>query len=325
MFFKTCFLAGFLFSKEEFITKIIDLHCDTISLITEKKLSLYSNNCHLDVVRSLESNILVQFFALFTMPADSKTAFANIMLQAEKFLSELELNQNYVYLIKKYSDIDLESDKIGAILHLEGAEAIGTDIEFLRLLYRLGLRSLGLTWNHRNLLADGIGEGTDAGGLSKFGKKVIKEMLDLGIILDLSHISEKAYFEAFDYYDKPIMVTHSNVRKLCPHPRNLSDEQLKVLAQNGGIVGINQVSYFTGSDNPSIDDLIDHIKYIADFIGINHVALGSDFDGADEIIMSGIEEYKNWGELLSKRGFLPQEIDMILYQNALRVIKKVLT
>ncbi|NLB87768.1 MAG: membrane dipeptidase [Syntrophomonadaceae bacterium] len=324
MFLRPAFKQVFYF-KGGVITKIIDLHCDTISIITEKDISLYSNNCHLDLVRSLEANILVQFFALFTMPTDSKTAFANIMLQVEKFLSELELNQDYIYLVKKYIDIDLSSNKIGAILHLEGAEAIGTDIELLSLLYRLGLRSLGLTWNHRNLLADGIGEGIDAGGLSKLGKKVIKEMLNLGIILDLSHISEKAYFEAFDYYDKPIMVTHSNVRKLCPHPRNLSDDQLKVLAQNGGVVGINQVSFFTSQNKASIDDLIDHIKYIADFIGINHVALGSDFDGADEIIMSGIEEYKIWDELLLSHGFSPEEIDMILYKNALNVIERVLT
>lgn len=323
--FPDLLFSRFFILKGGVITKIVDLHCDTISVITEKNLSLYSNDCHLDLKRSLEANILVQFFALFTMPTDSKVAFANIMLQVEKFLSELELNQDYIYLVKKYNDIDFNTNKIGAILHLEGAEAIGNDIELLRLLYRLGLRSLGLTWNHRNLLADGIGEGKDAGGLSKFGKKVIREMLNLGIILDLSHISEKAYFEAFDYYDKPIMVTHSNVRKLCPHPRNLSDDQLKVLAQNGGVVGINQVSFFTNEGNPDISDLIDHIKYVADFIGIDHVALGSDFDGADEIIMSGIEEYKNWADLLLSRGFLPEDIDKILYRNALRVIEAVLT
>lgn len=258
------------------------------------------------------------------MPTDSQVAFTNIMLQLEKFFLELELNQDYIYLVKSYNDIDFNVNKIGAILHLEGAEAIGREIELLRLLYRLGLRSIGLTWNHRNLLADGIGEGKDAGGLSQFGKKVIKEMLKLGIILDLSHISEKAYFEAFDYYDKPIMVTHSNVRNLCSHPRNLSDEQLKVLAQNGGIVGINQVNFFTSQANPNIYDLIDHIKYIVDLIGIDHVALGSDFDGAEEIIMSGIEKYKDWSELLLKKGFLPQEIDKILCKNALRVMETIL-
>ncbi|HZK43599.1 MAG TPA: dipeptidase [Syntrophomonadaceae bacterium] len=304
--------------------KIIDLHCDTISVLTEKNMPLYSNSYHLDISRAMKANILVQFFAMFTMPTDQNIALKNILLQTEKFLSELVINESYIYLVKQYEDINLNNDKIGAVLHLEGAEAIGTDLELLRLFYRLGLRSMGLTWNNRNLLADGVGEGPNAGGLSKFGKKTIKEMQKLGIILDLSHISEQAFFETFDYYDNPIMVTHSNVQGICSHRRNLSDEQLKTLAQNGGIVGVNQVSSFISEKKADINGLIDHIQYISDYIGVNHVALGSDFDGADDIIMPGIEEYKQWEELLTKRGFMPQEVAKILHGNALRVMEKIL-
>ncbi len=291
-------------------------------------MPLYSNSAHFDLKRAREAGIIIQFFALFTNSVDQSTSLRNILLQIEKFHCELALNEAYLYLITNYADIEKNqlNDKIGAVLHLEGAEAIGKDLELLRLMHKLGLRSMGLTWNNRNLLADGIGEGDEAGGLSKLGKQVLKEMEQLGMLLDLSHISEPAYFEVFDYYDKPIMVTHSNARQLCSHKRNLTDRQLQVLAQNDGVVGVNQVSFFTSSDaGADINKLIDHIKYIADKVGIRHVALGSDFDGADSIIMSGVEEYKSWTELLLNCGFLPPEIEMILHQNAGRVIKRVLS
>lgn len=307
------------------IKKIIDLHCDTISALTEHNLPLYQNNCHFDLKRAMDNNIFIQFFALFTRPTDANIVLKNILLQIEKFYTELAINNEYIYLVKKYEEIDNNTRKIGAILHLEGAEAIGRDIELLRLLYRLGLRSVGLTWNYRNFIADGVGEGEYAASLTSFGKKVIREMDNLGILLDLSHIAPKAYFAAFDYYNRPIMVTHANAYSICPHPRNLTDEQLKVLADNGGIIGINQVSFFVGTqDNPGVNNLIDHIKYIADTIGVKHIALGSDFDGAEDLIMLGIEEYNKWENLLLGAGFSHNEIDMILNQNALRVIEQVL-
>lgn len=310
------------------ISKIIDLHCDTISLLNDNKMSLYNNSCHFDLKRALDAGIIVQFFALFTNAYEQSVSLRNVLLQIEKFYLELSLNDAYLYLITKYADIknNQSSSKIGAVLHLEGAEAIGNDLEILSLLYRLGLRSMGLTWNNRNLLADGIGMGDEASGLTKFGKAVLREMQKLGMLLDLSHISERAYFEAFNYYNYPIMVTHSNVRQLCSHQRNLTDKQLKVLAENDGIVGINQVSYFISSEpDANINQLLNHIKYIADKIGIRHIALGSDFDGAESMVMSGVEEYKSWPDILSQQGFLTQEIDMILYCNAKRVMEKVLS
>ncbi len=261
---------------------------------------------------------------MFTMPTDSIIALRNILLQVEKFLAELGNNKNCIYLVESYNDIANNPDKIGAIMHLEGAEAIGRDLELLSLLYRLGLRSMGLTWNYRNNLADGVGEGDNASGLTKYGIKVIKEMDNLGMILDLSHISEKAFFEAFDYYDKPIIASHSNVQRICPHPRNLSDQQLKILGQNGGIIGINQVSFFVGNNNPSINEMIDHIKYIADYIGVEHIALGSDFDGAADIIMAGIEDYRQWEDILKNQGFSAKDIEKILFKNALRVMEEIL-
>lgn len=306
--------------------KIVDLHCDTISLIFEKRQSLFVNNGHFDIKRAQGSKIALQFFALFSMPADCNTCMRQILKQIDKFYLELERNSEYLFLLRDYSDInkELDAEKIACLLHLEGAEALGTDEEILRILYRLGLRSIGLTWNNRNLLADGVGEGKYAGGLSLKGRQIIKEMSKMGIILDLSHISEKSFFDALDYYDKPVLVSHANARALCNHRRNLNDSQLKALALNGGVIGVNQVADFVKKEQPSIDDLLDHIVYIADLIGVDHVGLGSDFDGADKIVMKGIEEYANWESLLSARSFTQQEIEKILGKNALRVIKAVL-
>lgn len=306
--------------------KIVDLHCDTISETYNKIESLWENNGQFDLKRALKVNIGVQFFALFTMPADCNTALREILKQLDRFYQELEKNADHLYLICQKADIKKEENqnKIGGVVHLEGGEALGNDLEVLRLLHRLGLRSLGLTWNKRNYLADGVDEGDSAGGLSQKGREVIKEMNRLGIILDLSHLSEKAFFDAFDYCENPLMVTHANARAICNHRRNLSDLQLKTLAAHGGIVGLNQVSSFVKEGNCNIDDFFDHIVYIAELIGCEFIALGSDFDGAENVVLAGVEGYQEIEQNLSRRGFNRRETEMIMEANALRVIEAVL-
>lgn len=308
--------------------KIVDLHCDTISAIYERNEQLFENTGHFDIGRALEAGMKVQVFALFTMPTESNLALRQILKQIDKYHFEMVNNPNYLYQVNEYEDIVKagNSSKIGCILHLEGGEALGTDVEILRVLYRLGLRSLGLTWNNRNYLADGLYEREKAGGLSTKGREIIAEMNKLGMLLDLSHLAEPGYYEAFEYYQHPILVSHANARALCPHWRNLDDRQLKTLAINGGVVGINQVADFVKEDGVcELHDLIDHIVYIAELIGIEHVGLGSDFDGADHIVLPGVQGYKDMAEKLLERGFSPGEVEMVLGGNALRVIKEVMS
>jgi membrane dipeptidase len=306
--------------------KLVDLHCDTISAIFEKDESLVSNSGQYDIQRAIKANIGCQFFAMFTMPADCNTVLRNTLKQVDKFHFEIEHNSQHLYHLKKYEDINKyeNQNKIGCLLHLEGGEAVGTDLEMVSLFYRLGLRSMGLTWNHRNLLADGVTESSCGGGLSNKGKDVISEMNKLGIILDLAHISEACFFDALEYYDKPVIVSHGNVRKLCDHKRNLTIDQLHVLAENNGLIGVTQVSDFVNQNGATIDDFINHIVYIAEVIGVEHVALGSDFDGADSMVINDVEGYQVLPEFLQKRGFNTNEIEMILKDNALRVIKQIL-
>ncbi|MFA7147303.1 MAG: dipeptidase [Syntrophomonadaceae bacterium] len=306
--------------------KIVDLHCDTISSLQKNGQSLYDNSCHCDIKRARKAGVGLQIFALFTMPQGMNESLRQILKQIEKFYSELDKYQDYLQPVFTYEDIiaAANTDKIACILHLEGADALGSDSEILSLLYRMGLRSLGLTWNNRNLLADGVGE-EGGGGISNKGKEIIYLMENLGIMLDLSHVAIRSYYDALNLYNKPVLVSHANARALCNHRRNLDDAQLKALAENGGVIGINQVPEFIKEDGkPELNNLLDHLAYISDLIGVEHVALGSDFDGADVLLMQGVEEYSRWPQILAGRGFTPAETAMILSENALRVIKAVL-
>jgi len=306
---------------------IIDLHCDTISVITKSGESLFSNNCHFDIQRAKKAGIGLQFFALFSMPGGMNDSLRQILKQIYKFHAQISQYPDDLQLILSYEDIKglSKENKIGCLLHLEGGDALGNDMEILYLLHELGLRSLALTWNNRNLLADGVGEDPDGGGISKKGRECIKVLDELGIILDLAHASTRSFYEALELYTKPVLVSHANARAICGHCRNLDDSQLRLLANNGGVIGINLVPDFIKEDAfPTFDDLLDHVVYIAELIGVEYLALGSDFDGDDILLMSGVEEYTKWRELLSKRGFNDHEIDLILRENALRVIKAVL-
>lgn len=307
------------------LRKIIDLHCDTISALAATGGALKSNGYHFDLTRAKQAGVQVQFFALFSLPDDCNAVLRQILKQWQKYDHEINLNQTEVYPVLQYEDICLEShlDKMGCLLHLEGAEALGSDVEMIHILYRLGLRSIGLTWNYRNMMADGINEGDNDGGLSCIGRRLLETINDRGIILDLAHLGEKSFFAALEYYNKPLLVSHANARSLCSHRRNLSNEQLKALQANGGVVGVTAVKDFVGNHGRA-EDLIDHIVFIAELIGSEHVALGSDFDGAEHMVFSGVQGYQNLGYLLEERGFTALETKNILSGNALRVIQAIL-
>ncbi len=307
--------------------KIVDLHCDTISCLNASGASLLRNEAQFDLERAKLANCCLQVFALFTMPTDSNTALRQILKQADKFLAEIASNHLYAYHLQSSDELTKPENinKLACVLHLEGAECLGTDVEILRLLYKLGLRSMGLTWNHRNLLADGVGEGENAGGLSIKGKAIVEEMSHLGIMLDLAHIAPRSFYEALAYYSKPILVTHANAQSLCSHRRNLDDAQLRALAEHGGVIGITQVADFVKEGAAAqLADMLDHIVYIADLIGVEHIALGSDFDGADNMVIPRVEGYAELPACLANRGFSNQEIELILSENALSLIRQVI-
>ncbi|HWP96195.1 MAG TPA: dipeptidase [Syntrophomonadaceae bacterium] len=307
--------------------KIIDLHCDTLSKLVENRASLFCNTLHFDIERALRAGVRVQFLAFFTPPAAAHVGLRQVLLQWERFLLALEEHSSAIYQIMGRKDLDAQEnqERLGCLLHLEGGEALGEDTELLHILHHMGLRSLGLTWNPANLLAGGVDAEGEQARLTGKGREMLREMDRLGIILDLSHIAPQAYFEALETYERPVMVTHGNVYQLCPHRRNLNDEQLRALADHGGVIGLNQVNDFVRqTGGASTADFLDHAAYVADLIGVEYLALGSDFDGADRVVLPGVEAYEALPQLLSERGFTAQEVEMILSKNALRVMNQVI-
>ncbi|MFY9114866.1 MAG: membrane dipeptidase, partial [Dethiobacteria bacterium] len=236
-------------------------------------------------------------------------------------------NEHKIGHVNLYSDIQTLNDqgRIAAILAIEGGEALDGDPLMLDIMYRLGVRSLSLTWNYQNQLADSHEEDGER-GLSGLGREVINRMEALGMLLDLAHISTRSFFDVLEYATKPPIVSHANAKFICNNSRNLSDEQLKALSQKRGVVGLTFYPRFIADsiDDCSIDKLIDHFVHIGSIAGVESIALGSDFDGID-ISMSDIFDCTCYDRLVSgllTRGFSHSEVELITSGNALRILNE---
>ncbi|TFG17213.1 MAG: hypothetical protein EU531_04045 [Promethearchaeota archaeon] len=265
-------------------------------------------------------------------------------------LQEIARSQGECILIRKRSDFEVNTqlDTIGFMFAIEGAGMIGNDFSILRNYYRLGLRCVMLTHNENNLLADGCGV-KNPQGLTEYGYKFIDEVDELGMVLDVSHISEPSFWDIINNYSDPIIASHSNVRNLCDNVRNLTDEQIKAIAEKKGIIGINFYGGFIDKDmnNVNLERLIDHIDYIRDLVGISYVGIGPDFlnyvekDFSKEISKStlsiGIEPEKvghledlrevsslpNLIKRLRARGYSRDDIRRFMGKNFIQVYKAI--
>ncbi|MDH7578455.1 MAG: dipeptidase [Bacillota bacterium] len=301
---------------------IIDMHCDTI-------LVAYRNHKTIEIQKFLEGNIKIQFFALFPGSIHYPNWYLHRVLDMLDFCWEqFEAQRTLIEVITSPADLSncIEGKKIGALLAIEGGEVLEGNLRILRVLYRLGIRSLGLTWNHRNEIADGIAESQTGGGLTKFGRQVVKEMNRLGMIIDVSHLAEKGFWDVLELSDHPVIASHSNCRTIWNHPRNLSDEQIKGLAENKGIVGINFVPDFLGPAGAGLNDLLKHIDHICTLVGDDFLGFGSDFDGTDFFIpeIQDARHFPKIIETLQKWGYPEGSIRKICRENCLRVLKEVL-
>lgn len=218
--------------------------------------------------------------------------------------------------------------KAATLLAIEEGGAIDGSLEALRCLYELGVRAMTLTWSNRNDIADGINEEATGSGLTLFGKQVVAEMNRLGMLVDVSHISTAGFWSVIETSTKPIIATHSNAKSLCSHPRNLNDEQIKALAQNGGLAGITFAGQFLEEDwrNACIESVYKHIDYMLNLIGNDdHIGFGSDFDGISHppYNIQGVQDYKPLIEYLSKY-YSNETINKITHQNVINLLQKVL-
>jgi membrane dipeptidase len=306
---------------------IIDTHCDALfKLQQSKRTPLPKTTLQFNHSPELNTNlqylkkgkIKVQFFAIFIMPdVPSDEKWQHALEQIDIFYNEILGQNSEMKHIKKWQDImKLKKGEIGAVLTLEGADAFGNDHAKLRMLYRLGVLSMGLTWNNANLCADGIEEARGA-GLTAFGKEVVQLNNEHGVLTDVSHLSVKGFWEVMELATYPI-ASHSNVFTLCNHPRNLRDEQIRAMFERNGMIHVVFWPPFInyGKNKATIDDLIRHIDYLSELGGVRNIGLGSDFDGISSFVtdLENASKYQNLINELLKH-FSEKEVRGFAYEN----------
>jgi membrane dipeptidase len=214
------------------------------------------------------------------------------------------------------------------VLAVEGGEALQGDLGVLRILYKLGVRVLTLTHSIRNKLGDGCSESSRS-GLTQFGREVVQEMNKLGMVIDVSHLNEKGFWDVIKNSCDPIIASHSNARVLCDHVRNLTDDQIQAIAQTGGVIGVTFVRNFLSSipEEASVETVLNHINHIEELVGAKHIGIGSDYDGMGPG-PKGLEhvgKVKNITRGLIQHGYSDDEIKGILGGNFLQVFQRILT
>ncbi|MGA3296164.1 MAG: dipeptidase [Candidatus Bathyarchaeia archaeon] len=321
---------------------VVDAHIDTlleimvpparpIKVPTPRKFGERSSKGHVDLPRLLESGVDLQIFAVYIQPEYKIERALHRALQViDRFYKELHDHEDKMMLFTKVSDVrEAEKHgKIAAMLSIEGGEAVEADLGILRMLHRLGLRAMTLTWNERNQIADGAGEGRTKGGLTNFGVELVKEMNNIGMVVDVSHLSDPGFFDVIETTTKPVIASHSNCRAICNHRRNLTDDMIKILADNGGVMGMNFSAAFVdeNKEKATLERVLDHVDHIVKVASVDHVGIGSDFDGI-ETTPKGLEDVTRMPYLtegLLKRGYKEDDIRKILGENFLRVFSEVI-
>lgn len=313
---------------------ICDCHCDTLTELYNKNASLYENEQHFDIKRQIALGGGLQFCAIY-VPTEVfryQGGLRYTLCLLDKYNQEIKkLHENGIDVLQVRTAKDAGNvlkHKAATLLAIEEGGAIDGSLEALRCLYELGVRAMTLTWSNRNDIADGINEEATGSGLTLFGKQVVAEMNRLGMLVDVSHISTAGFWSVIETSTKPIIATHSNAKSLCAHPRNLNDEQIKALAQNGGLAGITFAGQFLEEDwhNACIESVYKHIDYMLNLIGNDdHIGFGSDFDGISHppYNIQGVQDYKPLIEYLSKY-YSDETINKITHQNVINLLQKVL-
>jgi len=309
--------------------QILDMHCDTPFEMYQQKQLLKHNALHLDLDRMEEYDGYIQVFAAFV---DRKNICVSPMNHCLSLLrkthEELNKNKDCITLIQNLHDLNRVSQRngMGAILSIEGGEALEGNLSALWMYYQLGVRLITLTWNWSNEIADGILE-PRGGGLTEFGKDAVIMMEKMGILIDVSHLSEQGFWDVAKYTTRPFVASHSCVKQLCPHPRNLSDAQISCLIQRRGGVGINFFPEFLATHTQcSVDDVIKHMEYILSLGGEDILGIGSDFDGVSSLPkdMHGVQDIKGLISSMTDHGFSNSLIEKILFRNFHRIWSEIL-
>lgn len=256
---------------------------------------------------------------------------------------EIALCPEQTALARSRADIEriTGEGKVAALLAFEGAEPLGQDLSALRLFHQLGLRMLSFAWMRRTAFGDGAWENDSGGGLTRLGRAAVREMNRLGIVVDVSHASDRTTWDILETATGPVIASHSNARAVLDHPRNLSDDMIRAIAASGGVVGVVAVAGYIARDEPSVARWVDHIDYLVNLAGIDHVAIGCDFyddiaamgaahdiaawgppGGLGALAVSGMRSWEDLPALtaeLRRRGYSESDLRKICRDNALRV------
>ncbi|MBZ5592310.1 MAG: dipeptidase [Acidobacteriia bacterium] len=351
----------------------IDSHIDTMQrvLIEHVDIGKRLTDGQADLVRLREGGMHAPFFALWVpMYYKGSEAVRRTLDMRDTFQGVLDRYPDQIELATSAADVEriVHAHKIAAVLTLEGGHQISDDLAVLRMYHRMGIRSMTLTHFRNNDWCDSSTDKPQHNGLTEFGKDVVREMNRIGMIVDISHVSDKAFFDTLAVTSKPVIASHSSCRALSEFPRNMTDDMLRALARNGGVVGINfgggflnqkeadndmrninaiggaepnltskalddyMAAMWIKNDWPhprksmaSLDDVVAHIDHVVKVAGIDHVGIGSDFDGISDS-PRGLEDESKMPaltEALLKRGYREGDIKKIMGENTLRVMREV--
>lgn len=364
---------------------IVDTHADTTQRLLDEKFDLATvtpvSDGHVDFEKVREGNLAAEFFSIWVDPEKiPKDQYAHRTLQLiDSVYQQAEKHPDKMMMAFSVGDITKarRAGKFAALMGIEGGHSIENDLGLLRDFHRLGVRYMTLTWSNTNEWADSSGdidkkEIKHHDGLTVFGRQVVREMNRLGMMVDISHVSDKTFWDTIATTKAPLIASHSSARALDRHPRNMTDDMLKAVGKNGGVVMVNYFSAFIDEDfrkayaaqkderdaaikalnekyksadvatryrvldraekewankipRPPFRSLVDHIDHIAKVAGINHVGLGSDFDGVSSLPqeIDSTADLPKITQALVERGYNREQIHKILGGNILRVFAEV--
>lgn len=370
-------MAGIsMYAQKKFI--LADTHNDVLSGYVLDGHALDSDLsaiAHTDLERMRKGGVDIQMFSIFSNDRYGKgRAFNRALQQIDSLDAVVKRNPDVMMEVNNMKQLKeaLRKGKIASMKGVEGGHMIEESLEYLDSLYKRGARYLTLTWNNSVSWASSAADETSgkavSPGLNDFGRQVVKRMNEMGMMIDISHVGEQTVKDVLEITTRPVIASHSSAYHICPHPRNLKDEQLKAIAKNGGVVFVNFYSGFLDSNymrnksaiqekyrkqvdslkqlnktgyfidewlakvypeefeaiRPPISLLIDHIDHIVKIAGINHVGIGSDFDGIESApkLLNGVQDYPNLIQALKERGYNNREINKITGKNFIRVFKR---
>ena len=308
---------------------MIDLHCDTMMQLLDHPDSgdLYRNTWKIDIEKLQKAHSKIQDFALFINMGETNDPYGRYEEMRNLCVSQIHNYGEHIQHVLSYQDVEsvYKSGKIGALMSIEEGGVLGGDLNKLKQAYQDGVRLITLTWNYPN----GLGEphcGEQHKKLTSKGVEFVEAMQDLGIIVDCSHLNDAGTEQLGDILDVPFIASHSNARELRSHTRNLPDNLIRLIANKGGIIGLNFAQNFLGTSPISrIEDIVKHGLYFIDKGGEDVVALGTDFDGIPpDTEIADMSQMSRLYDAFKEAGLSVEQCEKLFWKNADRLLKEIL-